>query len=55
MLLNVEGGELFDQIIARGNYLEKDAAHILHQLFHAIAYLHSHHIVHRDLKVGQKR
>ena len=36
-----EGGELFDEIIARGSFNEKDAAHIIKQLLSAIAYCHS--------------
>mmetsp|Transcript_22679 Transcript_22679/g.45833 ORF Transcript_22679/g.45833 Transcript_22679/m.45833 type:complete len:335 (-) Transcript_22679:39-1043(-) len=46
----VTGGELFDRIIARGHYSEKDAAHLLHDVINAIGYLHSVGIVHRDLK-----
>mmetsp|Transcript_16625 Transcript_16625/g.39793 ORF Transcript_16625/g.39793 Transcript_16625/m.39793 type:complete len:503 (+) Transcript_16625:179-1687(+) len=46
----VTGGELFDRIIARGHYSEKDAAHLLHDVVNAIGYLHSVGIVHRDLK-----
>ncbi|KAI9202021.1 briggsae CBR-CMK-1 protein [Polychytrium aggregatum] len=44
------GGELFDQIIKKGNYTERDAALLVYQLFDAIAYLHRKNIVHRDLK-----
>jgi serine/threonine protein kinase len=45
-----EGGELFDEIIARGRFEEKDAANILQQLLSAIAYCHSKNVCHRDLK-----
>ncbi|KAJ3415675.1 hypothetical protein HDV05_004353 [Chytridiales sp. JEL 0842] len=44
------GGELFDRIVTKGTYTEKDAARIVHQLLSAIAYIHSNDIVHRDLK-----
>jgi len=44
------GGELFDQIIAKGSYSEKDAAVIVRQILDAVSYMHSHGIAHRDLK-----
>jgi len=46
----VSGGELFDEIITRGNYSESDATHVVRQIIQAVAYLHSNNIVHRDLK-----
>mmetsp|Transcript_65940 Transcript_65940/g.162287 ORF Transcript_65940/g.162287 Transcript_65940/m.162287 type:complete len:475 (+) Transcript_65940:104-1528(+) len=46
----VTGGELFDRIIARGHYSEKDAANLMYDVVVAIGYLHSVGIVHRDLK-----
>uniref|UniRef100_A0A7S0VHK2 Protein kinase domain-containing protein n=1 Tax=Hemiselmis tepida TaxID=464990 RepID=A0A7S0VHK2_9CRYP len=46
----VTGGELFDRIIARGHYSEKDAAMLINDTLIAIGYLHSLGIVHRDLK-----
>jgi len=44
------GGELFDAIVSRGNYLEQDAAHVVRQILEAISYVHAHGIAHRDLK-----
>lgn len=45
-----KGGELFDQITAKGSYSENDAAHIIEQVLKATAYCHAQGIVHRDLK-----
>lgn len=44
------GGELFDQIIKRPYYSERDAAVVMRQIFSAVAYCHGQNIVHRDLK-----
>ncbi|KAG5274591.1 hypothetical protein AALO_G00137980 [Alosa alosa] len=46
----VSGGELFDRIIDRGMYTEKDASHVIRQVLEAVSYLHKNSIVHRDLK-----
>ncbi|CAN6643360.1 calcium/calmodulin-dependent protein kinase I [Trichomonascus vanleenenianus] len=45
-----KGGELFDRIYNKGNYLERDAACIVKAVTSGVAYLHRHGIVHRDLK-----
>jgi calcium/calmodulin-dependent protein kinase I len=44
------GGELFDRIVAKGSYSEKEAATLLGCVTEAIAYLHNIGVVHRDLK-----
>jgi hypothetical protein len=42
-----KGGELFDEIIARGKFTEKDAAILLKQVLSCVNYCHKNHIVHR--------
>ncbi|XP_075766160.1 calcium/calmodulin-dependent protein kinase type 1G isoform X2 [Pelodiscus sinensis] len=46
----VSGGELFDRILERGVYTEKDASVVIRQVLAAVKYLHENGIVHRDLK-----
>jgi len=46
----VDGGELFDRIVERGFYSEKDASHVVRQILEALSYLHHWDIIHRDLK-----
>lgn len=46
----VSGGELFDRILDRGVYSEKDASKVIQQVLQAVSFLHQNGVVHRDLK-----
>lgn len=48
---SVTGGELFDRIVEKGSYTERDASHLIKQVLEAVDYMHEKGIVHRDLKV----
>lgn len=45
------GGELFDRIVKKVVYNEKEARDLVTVLLEAVKYCHSRGIVHRDLKV----
>jgi len=45
-----EGGELFNRIVEKGCFSEKDASRVVKQITKAVEYLHSIGIVHRDIK-----
>ncbi|XP_041350371.1 calcium/calmodulin-dependent protein kinase type 1-like [Gigantopelta aegis] len=46
----VTGGELFDRIVEKGSYTEKDASNLCKQIIGAVDYMHDKGVVHRDLK-----
>jgi len=46
----VTGGELFDKIVQKGQYSEKDASAMVKKILGAVDYLHHNNIAHRDLK-----
>jgi serine/threonine protein kinase len=46
----MHGGELFDRIVAKSYYNEKEARDTCKILFTVMAYLHSKNVAHRDLK-----
>lgn len=46
-----EGGELYSRLQKVGTFKDEDAAEASRQMLRAVGYLHSLHIVHRDLKL----
>jgi serine/threonine protein kinase len=44
------GGELFDRIVQKSYYNEKEARDVCVILFEAMKYCHDHEVAHRDLK-----
>jgi len=44
------GGELFDTILEKEYYSEKEAAETIRPIIDAIKYCHSLNIIHRDIK-----
>ena len=46
----LKGGELFDRIIKKGHYVERDASIVIRKLLWALEYLHQKGIMHRDIK-----
>lgn len=41
------GGELFDRIVAKGHYSEKDAAELIRTIVSVVAHCHSLGVIHR--------
>lgn len=46
----VTGGELFDKIVEKGQYTEKEASSTVLKILSSVDYLHNINIAHRDLK-----
>lgn len=46
----MQGGELFDRIVEKEAYSEREAAEVIRPLVDAIRYCHQIGIIHRDLK-----
>ena len=47
----LEGGEVLDALLAKGNYSESDAMTIMRPLLQGLAYMHNRGVTHRDLKL----
>ena len=46
----VSGGELFDRIVSKSHYTEKEARDLIKIMLETLAYMHENDVVHRDLK-----
>lgn len=46
----LDGGELFDAIVEKGRFSEREARQVAHAVLSAMQYMHSLGVVHRDLK-----
>lgn len=47
----LEGGELFDRLVARSQLSEDEARGAVHQMLLALSYMHHRGVVHRDVKL----
>jgi calcium/calmodulin-dependent protein kinase I len=41
----VTGGELFDRIVAKGSYTERDASNLIRQVLEAVHFMHENGVV----------
>ena len=46
------GGELFDKIVTKGNYSEKDAAALIRDIVRVVAHCHSMGVIHRRVQMS---
>mmetsp|Transcript_37768 Transcript_37768/g.61782 ORF Transcript_37768/g.61782 Transcript_37768/m.61782 type:complete len:655 (+) Transcript_37768:395-2359(+) len=46
----VKGGDLFDRVVDKGRFSEREAREVFYRILVAVQYLHSEDICHRDLK-----
>jgi serine/threonine protein kinase len=46
----VHGGELFDRIVERSGYTERNARDLVKIFLDTVSYMHDANVVHRDLK-----
>jgi calcium-dependent protein kinase len=44
------GGDLYDMIIRKGSFNEKEASEIMYKIVKALNHCHSMNIIHRDIK-----
>ena len=51
---SVEGGELFERIVAEEYLMEDDAVDYVKQILEALQFMHERHVVHLDLKVTNR-
>lgn len=42
------GGELFQQLLEKGNYTEADASNLVRQMLEGLAYLHDHDVSNKE-------
>jgi serine/threonine protein kinase len=52
IILELAGMNLFQYLMEQGRFQEKNACFVIAQVLVGIAYLHQHHVVHRDVKLS---
>jgi len=51
--ISIKGGELFEFIETEGRVDEDVTVRLMRQVLEGVQFLHSHNILHMDIKVGQ--